>query len=194
MIDFSKFDRRPILIAVAGSNGAGKTTFYKSHLVHSGLRWVNADVLAAEFQCDPYDAAAMAEALRKGLLARGESFVFETVFSDPAGAKLGFLKEAEQAGYMVVLCFIGIDSPEQSEERVALRVSQGEHDVPTDKIYSRFPRTLENLRAAITQIPHVLVYDNSDFNQAFRPVAVFEAGKCVERADDLPAWLAPLVG
>lgn len=27
MIDLAKFDRRPIVVAIAGSNGAGKTTF-----------------------------------------------------------------------------------------------------------------------------------------------------------------------
>ena len=34
----------------------------------------------------------------------------ETVFSDPRGAKLDFLKDCQSQGYVVVLIFIGLDS------------------------------------------------------------------------------------
>jgi predicted ABC-type ATPase len=118
-------DQRPIIVALAGPNGAGKTTFYHSHLKTAALRFINADVLARELDVDPYAAAEVADALRRELVRLRESFVFETVFSDPAGAKLDFLCEALEAGYAVVLCFIGISSPEVSEQRVAMRVSQG---------------------------------------------------------------------
>jgi hypothetical protein len=40
-------------------------------------------------------------------------------------------------------------SVELSEARIIQRVSEGGHDVPHDKVRSRFPRTLENLRRAI---------------------------------------------
>lgn len=183
-------DRRPIVVALAGPNGAGKTTFYHSHLAPAGLRFVNADVLAREFAIDAYAAARMADALRRELVRRGESLVFETVFSDPAGDKLAFLKQAEQAGYTVVLCYIGLESAALSEERVAMRVSQGGHDVPTEKLQSRFPRTLANLKKALREVPQVFLYDNSDLGRPFRHVAMFEGGTCVERVADLPAWAA----
>ena len=118
-------DQRPVIIALAGSNGAGKTTFYYSHLQSAGLRFVNADVLARELDLDPYAAARLASALRGQLVEQRESFVFETVFSDPAGEKLKFLKDAAGAGYNVILCFVAISGPDVSEERVAMRVSQG---------------------------------------------------------------------
>ena len=129
---FAEFDKRPVIVALAGPNGAGKTTFYNSHLRHTALRFINADVLARELSLDPYVAADLANSLRRDFVKRGESFVFETVFSDPVRDKLAFLKEAAKAGYTVVLCFIGIASPEESEERVAMRISQGGHDVPRE--------------------------------------------------------------
>ncbi len=129
MIDFSVFKRRPIVVAIAGSNGAGKTTFVSSHLASTGLRFVNADVLAEELEIEPYAAAELANALRRALVERGESFIFETVFSDPVGEKVAFLEEAVRRGYSVVVCFIGLSGPEQSIERVSIRVSQGGHDV-----------------------------------------------------------------
>lgn len=189
MIDFTAFDRRPIVVAVAGPNGAGKTTFYFSHLQHAGLRFVNADVLADELGMDPYEAAEVATRLRIQLVRDRESFAFETVFSDPAGEKVRFLEAAAAAGYQVVLCFIGLSGPDLSDERVAMRVSQGGHDVPTAKLASRFPRSRANLRTDIQRLPHVLVFDNTDLRTPYRLVASFACGEMVYRAKDLPEWL-----
>ena len=70
--------------------------------------------------------------------------------------------DAVASGYNVVLCFIGISGPEISEERVAMRMSQGGHYVPPEKLIIRFPRTVANLKAAIQPLPMVLIFDNDD--------------------------------
>jgi predicted ABC-type ATPase len=185
----SPFDARPIIVALAGPNGAGKTTFFGAHLAHAGLRFVNADELARELEIDAYEAAKVASRVRETLLEQRDSFVFETVFSDPVGEKLEFLQRAIAEGYTVVLCFIGLESPAQSDERVAMRVMQGGHDVPTDKVVARYPRTLDNLRRAIRVLPHVLVFDNTDLGRPFRRVACFQNGHAIESSDAVPAWL-----
>jgi predicted ABC-type ATPase len=188
MTPFAAFDQRPIVVAIAGPNGAGKTTFFHAHLASAGLRFVNADVLALELGLGAGAAMAMANSLRRALVQRRESFVIET-FSDPVGDTLKFLAEASALGYTVVLCYIGLASAAMSEERVAMRVTQGGHDVPSDKLKTRFPRTLANLHAGIRQLPHVLVFDNSDLQRAYRLVATFERGRCLTRAEPLPPWL-----
>ncbi|MGC4119327.1 MAG: zeta toxin family protein [Myxococcales bacterium] len=137
---------------------------------------------------DAYQAMELAGALRQTLIEQQESFVFETVLSDPVGNKLEFLGNAQRRGFTVVLCFIGLDSAETSEERVAMRVLQGGHDVPNEKIASRFPRTLANLKRAIAQLEGVLVFDNSDLARPFRKVAEFRRGRPVFLASP-PAWL-----
>jgi len=185
----SALDRRPIIVVLAGPNGAGKSTFYHSHLESVGLRFINADTLALDLGIEAYLASKVAGALRQELVRRRESFVFETVFSDPVGDKLNFLKDAVKIGYTIVLCFIGLESPALSEERVAMRVSQGGHDVPTDKLKSRFPRILKNLRAAIRDLPHVIIYDNSNLLEPFRRIAEFDAGRRTYRCKEVPAWL-----
>ncbi len=184
----SPFDARPIIVAVAGPNGAGKSTFYHAHLARAGLRFINADDLGHELAIDAGEAALLANELRKTLVDQHESFVFETVFSDPVGDKVEFLRATGEAGYTVVLCFIGIDSPEMSDERVAMRVLQGGHDVPPDKLIARFPRTLHNLRRAIQLLPHVLVFDNGDLDHPFRLVAELRGGAPVSLHEPLPAW------
>ena len=193
MRSFAGIDERPVLVAVAGPNGAGKTTFYHAHLAPCGLRFVNADVLASALSLEPYAAARLADAIRRELVNRRESFAFETVFLDPAGEKLAQLRAAAEAGYRVVLCYIGLADPNLSEERVAMRVSQGGHDVPSAKLRSRFPRTLANLKAAKGELPHVLVFDNSDLRRPFRRVATFQRGRRIDRAKAAPAWLKTLL-
>ena len=188
MKEVSELDQRPVIVAIAGPNGAGKTTFYHAHIKYAGLRYVEADVLAHELNEDAYAAAKLADALRRELVKQRESFAFETVFSDPVGDKLKFLQEAARSGYTVLLCFIGLAGPELSEERVAMRVSQGGHDVPTEKLRSRYPRTMANLQAAILQLPFVHVFDNSDLSRPFCRVAVFRQGQWVYKSEPVPAW------
>ncbi|NNN06045.1 MAG: hypothetical protein HKL90_09125 [Elusimicrobia bacterium] len=189
----AELDRRPILVAVAGPNGSGKTTFYHSHIAHAALRWVNADELARELNLDPYAAAKAADALRRALVKQRESFAFETVFSDPVGDKLNFLMEAAASGYTTVLCFIGLSGARLCEERVAMRVSQGGHDVPTEKLQSRYPRTLANLQRAVRALPLVYVFDNGDLRAPFRKVASFVRGKPLDCPKEVPAWLRAII-
>lgn len=187
-------DRRPVVLAVAGPNGAGKTTFYLSHLQAVGLRFVNADVLARELDLDPYAAAHLADSLRMELVGQRESFVFETVFSDPVGEKIKFLQQAAAAGYTAILCFIGISGPDVSEQRVAMRISQGGHDVPRAKLKERFPRTIANLKSALSQLPHIWVFDNDDFMRPYRLVAIIENGNIVTLNEPVPRWLKAVLG
>ena len=186
-------DQRSLIVALAGPNGAGKTTFYEAFLRPAGLRFINADLLAQNLALEPYAAAELANALRRQLAAEGESFLLETVFSDPVGDKLGFLKTAAQEGYTVVLCFIGLPSPDVAEQRVAMRVSQGGHDVPAEKLAERFARTLRNLEVGIRELPHVWIFDNGNLAQPFRKAAVFRDGRRVEVHPPIPDWLLPLL-
>jgi predicted ABC-type ATPase len=186
-------DRRPIAVALAGPNGAGKSTFFEAHLKSSGLRFLNADVIARELEVHAYEAAQIIAALRSELVNQRESFIFETVFSDSVGDKLGFLKQTVQAGYAVVLCFIGIANTDTSEQRVAMRVSQGGHDVPAAKLVERFPRTLANLGLAIRELPCVLVFDNNDLRTPFRHVAAYANGRQIQLNKPAPSWLKPVL-
>jgi predicted ABC-type ATPase len=182
-------DARPILIAIAGPNGAGKSTLYQAHLSYTGLPCLNADVIAAEIGVGAYEAAEVAESFRRERYARQESFIFETVFSDPVGEKLAFLEEAAKSGYTVVLFFVGIASPQRSIDRVGMRVGEGGHDVPADKLATSFPRVMENLRRALVRLPLVLVYDNDDLRVPHRFCLAMGYGKVLEKAEPVPDWV-----
>jgi predicted ABC-type ATPase len=145
-----------------------------------------------QLKIDAYRAAEAAEKLREYLVSARESFIFETVFSDPVGDKLGFLLEARKVGYNVVLFFIGLDGVETSQERVAMRVLKGGHDVPVSKLHSRYPRIIENLRRALLTLPNVAIYDNSDLLKPYRLVAEIRDGR-QRTFTPTPAWLRPLL-
>ena len=185
--------KRPIVVALCGPNGAGKSTFYEAFIAPAGLRFVNAGEIARELEIDAYAAAAIAANVRKELISRGESFVFETVLSDPVGEKVASMAEWQARGHAVVMCFIGLSSASLSDTRISMRVSQGGHDVPSDKILGHFPRTLANLKRAIASLEDVLVYDNSDLRFPYRQLARFEAGRVIHLDSALPPWFRKLL-
>ena len=177
------------MVAIAGPNGSGKSTFYDAQLRSAGLPFVNPDNLARQLDLDAYAAASAADAIRRELMRQQESFVFETVFSDPVGEKVKFLQEMEETGYNVVLCFIGVSTAERSEQRVSMRVSKGGHNVPSDKLAARYPRTMDNLKLAMKTLAEVWVYDNDDLANPYRLVARCEKGQIVKLGRPVPKWL-----
>jgi len=196
-------DERPVLVVLAGPNGAGKSTFFAQHLHGLGLLFVNADHIARllrdaepglsrlQLERRAFDEA---ERLRADLIDLRFGFCTETVFSDPAGAKLDFMERARSAGFVVLLLFIGLAGPALSVARVATRVARGGHDVPDHKLFARYPRTLRNLRAAVGAVDRAFLFDNSSLDTPYRPVAVYADGRVAERFPPLPRWTRGLPG
>jgi predicted ABC-type ATPase len=91
-------------------------------------------------------AQIIADFLRKKLLAERKRFSFETVFSHES--KLDIMRQAAEAGYKVYLYFVSTESPLINKFRVAARKAKGGHDVPPDKIESRYYRSLDLLYKA----------------------------------------------
>ncbi|MBP7609237.1 MAG: zeta toxin family protein [Steroidobacteraceae bacterium] len=180
-------------MVIAGSNGAGKTTFYEAYLDAVPLPFVNSDRIAKQIAPDDpahvaYEAARIADQVRRSLLDERRSFIMETVFSDPEGDELAFLREATDAGYAVVLLFVGINGSDLSVLRVQQRAAEGGHDVPIDKLQQRFPRTLANLAAAFEFVELALIIDNSSVDVPFRHVATWQHGGETFRAANPPHW------
>lgn len=176
------------LIFLAGPNGAGKSTFYETFLKATGLPFINADQITAALGISNEEASAAADAARAELLAGQKSFITETVFSDPVGAKLGLLRDAAKGGYDVHLIYIGIASPLLSEGRVMQRVAEGGHDVPPDRLARRYRQSLQNLRSAMAFVPDVTVYDNTSDVNPYQLVLSVRQGKRVFVANPMPRW------
>ncbi|MGP6089232.1 zeta toxin family protein [Antarctobacter jejuensis] len=184
---------RPSLVLLAGPNGAGKSTLYQTRVAPSFAGpFINADIIQRDELRDPsmnasYKAATLAAARRAELLAAGQSFATETVFSHPS--KLEIIQVARARGYLVIVMHVGVDSPDLSVGRVRGRTEEGGHDVPEDKIRARFARSQPLIRAAVLQADRGMVFDNSRLNQPPQRMLVFTQGRLTQAAPQLPDWI-----
>ena len=87
-----------------------------------------------------YFASVASDFIRQKLLFARTSFTFETVMSSPD--KVNFLAQAQKSGYRTYLYFIATNNPLINISRVKNRVTEGGHDVPKEKIVSRYYRSL----------------------------------------------------
>ena len=157
----------PKLYIIAGCNGAGKTTASYTVLPEMlGCKeFVNADEIAKGLS--PFNPESVAiEAGRlmlqrmDDLLSEGEDFAFETTLATRSYVK--FVERAQAKGYFVTLLYFWLPTPEQAIERVATRVSEGGHNIPSDVIRRRYANGIKNLTTLYTPIcDYWIIYDNS---------------------------------
>jgi predicted ABC-type ATPase len=180
----------------AGGNGAGKSTFYNQYLSKYAIKFVNADLVARTMDKDhperlSYEAATLATEMRENMIAQGESFCFETVFSHES--KIDFIAVAKAQGYTVILVYIHLADPSLNEARVYQRTLEGGHDVPAEKIHSRIPRTMKNIKTALPLVDEAWFLDNSSGRNRFQQIAIIKSGYCEEKVSSLPAWVMDLL-
>lgn len=139
----------PTLYIIAGCNGAGKTTASLSVLpeVLDCREFVNADEIARGLS--PFNPESVAiEAGRlmiqriESLVGQRKTFAIETTLATRSYAAL--VHKVHDLGYNVVLLFFWLPSPEIAVKRVAKRVSEGGHNIPSETIYRRYRLGLQN--------------------------------------------------
>jgi len=157
-------EKLPEVLVFAGPNGSGKTTI--THMAKTTGIYINADDIKKSSNCSDLEAAVKAEELRESLLEKGENFTFETVMSTDRNLKL--LKKAKKNGYFIRCIYVLTSNVNINITRVNIRKSMGGHDVPKDKIKSRYNKAL-SLIPELLEICDILhIYDNT--NVPFRIV------------------------
>ncbi|HRN55054.1 MAG TPA: hypothetical protein PLL71_01305 [Agriterribacter sp.] len=136
-------------------------------------------------------AQIVADFLRKKLLLEKKRFSFETVFSHQG--KLDIMKQAVEAGYKVYLYFVSTESPEINKFRILARTRRGGHDVPADKVVSRYYRSLNLLYDAAQLSYQAYFFDNSVEGNDFKMFAHFKKRGDEKKWDkmktsDIPEW------
>lgn len=194
----SEGDTRPVLLFLAGCNGSGKTSFFELLDEQPGRRFtfVNADLIGSIVNGIPGKdrlAQKIADVMRHHMVDERASFATETVFSDEVGAKLKFLREAEEAGFHVVLVFVTLANVHLSRQRVAYRVEHAGHSVPEDRLPRRFVASRENCRRALNFVETGIVLDNSSAISPLRLMAIVQKGKTTYQRPKLPAYVMDLL-
>lgn len=165
----------PQLVMVAGPNGSGKSTLIAALRVDPNIHlpklYVNADDIQRERGLsDSLQAQQIANDLRNRALEMRGDVMYETVMSHPS--KIAELQRAKTAGYQVTIHLIATEDPTVNEARVGARVEAGGHDVPRDRIRSRYERTLALAPVAIGYADRALVFDNTQLGDTGRGLAV----------------------
>ena len=160
------------------------------------MAFINADFLAQqlypnEAEQRSYDAAKIAENLRLELLNEGRSFCFETVFSH--SSKIDFIAKAKTLGYEIVLVYIHLETTALNQARVSQRVSEGGHHVPSNKVISRIPRVMKNIKQVLPLCDFSYFLDNSRLDNPFQQVAVIRNGQINLIKEPVPTWAVELL-
>ncbi len=161
---------RPAYIVFAGVNGAGKSTFYRSDLwrqpsMSAHMPRVNPDEIVREQGGDDRSEADQLRAGREALhrinelFDKRKSFNQETTLTGRAA--ISNIQRAHDAGYRVLVYYIGIASPEKALERIEHRVETGGHPIREDVVRRRYRSSLQNLSRILDLCDEVLVFDNT---------------------------------
>ncbi|PWK29053.1 putative ABC-type ATPase [Arcicella aurantiaca] len=137
-----------------------------------------------------YVSAIFSDFLRHKFLENQMSFTFETVMS--SADKVALLAKAQALGFRTYLYYVSTEDPQINIARVSNRVNLGGHNVPQDKIFQRYYRSLAFLFEAIKYSNRVYLFDNSGISKRF--IASIEDGKTIDiQTDTLPEWFEKYV-
>ena len=156
------------LYIIAGCNGAGKTTACFTILpeVLDCKEFINADEIAKGLSPFQPESVAMQAgrimlARMDELLQKGETFAFETTLATKSYKQK--IEWAQANGYEVTLLFFWLDSPNMAKKRVAQRVAEGGHSIPSETIERRYHNGIVNLFAIyIDMVDICYIFDNSE--------------------------------
>ncbi len=149
--------KKPLLVVFAGPNGSGKSTIVE----HFGLLegYTNADDVVYSTEMTNYEAAQYVYERRNKYLSELKNFSFETVLS--SDYSMDIIRKAHEKGYFIKCIFVLTKSPGLNAYRIRARVEQGGHDVPEEKIYDRYDRSLDNIKELVQICDILHIYDNT---------------------------------
>jgi len=149
--------KKPMILVIAGPNGSGKSTF--TQYFEKIGEYTNADDVVAATGMNNIEAAHWVDKKRYESIANKKDFTFETVLSSEY--KLELLRKAKAEGYFIKCIFVLTVDPRVNIARVQSRVAQGGHDVESEKIISRYKKSLSNIKELLEICDILHVYDNT---------------------------------
>ena len=157
-----------VIYIISGCNGAGKTTASMTILPEflDCQEFVNADMIASGLS--PFKPENVAFESGRIMLERidflmktNQSFAIETTLATKSYKNK--LLDAIENGYQIKFLFFWLPSYEMAIDRVAIRVSEGGHNIPKDIIKRRYFRGIENLFNIYIPLAHDwAVFENSN--------------------------------
>jgi len=181
----------PIMYVFAGNNGSGKSTIRNLIIDRLGIS-VNIDPDALARGIDSMyperrkvSAGKEAIKLARDCIRNKRDFSVETTLA--GGNVLRLMRDAKASGFEVTMFYVGLGDYRLNIERVAVRVKNGGHHIPTEDIIRRHDTSIKNLLSNLHMIDHLIVIDNSRSEGEIK--LVLQYSTIVHRADSLPSWI-----
>lgn len=155
------------ITALAGVNGAGKSSVTGRFLRARGGAYFNPDEAAAAYRrlsADLTQAEANSRAWLDGrilletAIREGSDYTFETTLGGGTIARL--LESAATAGHQVRVVFVGLESADKHIARVRARVARGGHDIDDETIRKRYRSSRLHLVRLLPRLSELVVLDN----------------------------------
>ncbi|MCL1995459.1 MAG: AAA family ATPase [Defluviitaleaceae bacterium] len=187
----------------AGVNGAGKSTFFrqlsKNSNIDLGTR-INADEIVQKyFNHDWQNAMVQIKAgkqtikLFRECLNGEKSFNQETTLTGKTIIRN--IQQAKEKGFKIAFYYVGLENVQLSIDRVANRVKDGGHGIPTADLLRRYDNSLKNLREVLPLCDDIYIYDNSKdiLVGTAKPLLVVKNRQIQLLAADLPIYIQKIL-
>lgn len=173
-------------IIIAGVNGTGKSSLrgvLEGQNVLLG-HIIDADAIAKENGFDNIKAGKKAIEEIDYCLENNISFTQETTLAGHRTVRT--IKQARKQGYYITMYYVGLNSIDESLQRIANRVRKGGHNIPSVDVKRRFEKRISSLGKVIPLCDEIIFYDNEN---GFVKVAEIKNNKFQYTNGYKPDWL-----
>lgn len=185
----------PVLLIMAGCNGAGKSTF-SAHVAEHLVEPYDDDLVFKGFYEGLFDSDIREEMARNmttrhredlfnKAMAEKRMFSYETNFSD---SPMYWPDRFEAAGFDLRIRFFCLKDVEQAKERVRIRVANGGHWVSDAEIERRFNAGYQYLDEHFRRFSHIDILDSSGYDTPPRMFLSIQNGT-VKMEDGVPDYI-----
>lgn len=170
---------------IAGINGTGKSslTGVLTNLLTDLGVIIDVDKIAAANDGNNVLAGRIAIKKQTDCLNRGICFTQETTLSGHRTSHTA--RKAKECGYYIRMYYVGLNSAEESIQRIANRVKNGGHNIPSEDVYRRYANRVQSLAAVLPYCDEVHFYDN---HNGFVEVGEYRNGSIIPY-HNAPQWL-----
>ncbi|RTE09908.1 zeta toxin family protein [Paenibacillus whitsoniae] len=184
-------EQTPIMYVFAGNNGSGKSTIRNLIVDRLGISVnIDPDALARGIDSlhpESRKVSAGKEAIRlaRDCIRQGRDFSVESTLA--GGNAIRLMRDAKDNKFEITMFYVGLGDYHLNIERVAARVKNGGHHIPTEDIIRRHDTSIRNLLKNHHLIDHLVVIDNS--RAGGEMVLQISGGAITHRTDVIPGWV-----